>query len=178
MPDIPHKHVSVRTGEHMTHAHPDPDNEHGNWVPVYNEAPTSLKGNNMWSWLSPNGVVHGVTDDNKCVTCGHTHTRRVYCTNPEHKDGEHTAACTPPAEPCNKELRLIRAIFGLCPDCDRTSRHDHCYETALERWEAYWCGADVTLPTQEELDEEEDLRRERQYISRHSWDVDGYADNE
>lgn len=131
----------------------------------------------MREWTSLNGVTHATTDDGRCVTCGRTHNPGArYCTNPDHLDGEHNASCAPPAEPCNQELRLIRAIHGLCPDCDRADLHDHCYETALERWEAYWCGADVTLPTQEELDEEEDL--ERQWVSQHSWHVDGYADNE
>lgn len=47
---------------------------------------------------------------------------RTYCTNPSHQPGQHSAACCPPAEPGNPELRLLRAIFGLC---DRTDKHDH-----------------------------------------------------
>ena len=50
---------------------------------------------------------------------------RIYCMIPEHKDGEHGPECIPPAEPGNPELRLIRAIWGLCPDCDRTGDHTH-----------------------------------------------------
>lgn len=52
-------------------------------------------------------------------------TSRLYCTNPEHGDGEHDKSCTPPADPGNPELRLIRAIFGLCPDCDNPDDHEH-----------------------------------------------------
>lgn len=50
---------------------------------------------------------------------------RVYCTNPEHGDGEHSPSCMPPADPANPELRLIRAIWGLCPVCDETGEHAH-----------------------------------------------------
>lgn len=51
--------------------------------------------------------------------------RMTYCTDPSHRDGEHSAACTPPADPANPELRLLRAIFGLCGLCDRTEEHEH-----------------------------------------------------
>lgn len=50
---------------------------------------------------------------------------RVYCTQLEHGYGEHDQSCTPPADPENQELRLIRALWGLCPDCDRTDEHEH-----------------------------------------------------
>ena len=50
---------------------------------------------------------------------------RVYCTNPVHRDGDHDPSCIPPAEPDNPELRLMRAIWGLCPDCDDTEEHEH-----------------------------------------------------
>lgn len=51
---------------------------------------------------------------------------RVYCTvQPHHADGEHTADCVPPADPANPELRLIRAIWGLCSYCNRTDEHEH-----------------------------------------------------
>jgi hypothetical protein len=50
---------------------------------------------------------------------------RAYCTNPVHRPGEHSAACCPPAEPGNPELRLLRAIFGLCGLCDETEPHEH-----------------------------------------------------
>lgn len=49
----------------------------------------------------------------------------AYCTVPEHQDGEHSAACLPPADPGNPELRLIRAIWGLCSICDETTEHEH-----------------------------------------------------
>ena len=54
---------------------------------------------------------------------------RVYCTNPWHGHGEHTAACVPPAEPGNLDLRLIRALYGLCPDCNDLQPHTHEQET-------------------------------------------------
>lgn len=55
------------------------------------------------------------------------------CTVPEHQDGEHDASCCPPADPGNPELRLLRAIFGLCPICDVEAPHGHTdaeYEAA------------------------------------------------
>ena len=48
-----------------------------------------------------------------------------YCTEPPHQDGEHDPACAPPADPGNPELRLYRAIWGLCPDCDKAEDHEH-----------------------------------------------------
>lgn len=48
-----------------------------------------------------------------------------YCSNPLHVPGEHDATCVPPADPTNPELRLLRAIFGLCPLCDKTENHNH-----------------------------------------------------
>ena len=50
---------------------------------------------------------------------------RTYCTNSDHGYGEHDATCMPPAEPGNAELRLLRAIFGLCPLCDKVEEHEH-----------------------------------------------------
>jgi hypothetical protein len=32
---------------------------------------------------------------------------------------------TPPLDPGDPGARLLRAIFGLCPDCDRTDEHSH-----------------------------------------------------
>ena len=29
------------------------------------------------------------------------------------------------ADPANKELRLLRAVYGLCPNCNREDEHDH-----------------------------------------------------
>lgn len=49
----------------------------------------------------------------------------VYCTMPEHGYGEHTVACVPLADQNDKQLRLLRAIWGLCPDCNRTDEHEH-----------------------------------------------------
>jgi hypothetical protein len=50
---------------------------------------------------------------------------KAYCTNPDHQPGEHDQACTPPADPHDAALRLIRAVFGLCAVCDRSDDHDH-----------------------------------------------------
>ena len=55
---------------------------------------------------------------------GNTNPNVIYCTK-FHRDGEHDQSCIPPAEPKNKELRLIRAIWGLCPDCDNKEEHEH-----------------------------------------------------
>ena len=52
-------------------------------------------------------------------------TGRAHCTNPEHQPGDHDASCMPPADPNNPELRLLRAIYGLCSLCDRTEDHTH-----------------------------------------------------
>jgi hypothetical protein len=52
---------------------------------------------------------------------------KSYCTNPDHHDGDHDQSCMPPAEPMNGELRLLRAIFGLCGFCDRKDPHEHRY---------------------------------------------------
>lgn len=48
-----------------------------------------------------------------------------YCTVLGHKMGDHDQACVPAAVPGNPELRLFRAIMGLCPDCNRTEEHEH-----------------------------------------------------
>jgi hypothetical protein len=50
-----------------------------------------------------------------------------------HRQDQHTAACIPAADPRDKDLRLIRAVFGLCPDCDRTDVHSHMLESARTR---------------------------------------------
>lgn len=50
---------------------------------------------------------------------------KVYCTDASHGYGDHTAGCMPPADPSDRELRLLRAVFGLCPDCDETRSHVH-----------------------------------------------------
>jgi hypothetical protein len=47
------------------------------------------------------------------------------CTVPGHGDGEHNQSCVPPADPAYLALRLLRAIYGLCPDCDNEDHHDH-----------------------------------------------------
>jgi hypothetical protein len=51
--------------------------------------------------------------------------RTRYCGNPGHGYGDHSASCMPPADPSDPELRLLRAIFGLCPLCDRAGEHEH-----------------------------------------------------
>jgi hypothetical protein len=60
-------------------------------------------------------------------------TGKTYCTQ-GHADGEHDASCMPPADPSNPELRLIRAIFGLCAECDRTDMHGHAGGYLYEAW--------------------------------------------
>lgn len=52
----------------------------------------------------------------------------MYCTIPAHQDSEHDASCLPPADRNSPELRLIRAIWGLCGACDRTDDHDHDHD--------------------------------------------------
>lgn len=52
-------------------------------------------------------------------------TPRTYCTRPGHQEGQHDISCVPPAEPDNPELRLLRAIYGLCPDHDQCTPADH-----------------------------------------------------
>lgn len=64
----------------------------------------------------------------------------VICENgcPEGFTGRHKMSCPearkryeqerdeiPDADPANKELRLLRAIYGLCPDCDIREKHSH-----------------------------------------------------
>ena len=44
-----------------------------------------------------------------------------YCT----RRHEHGASCLPPADPRDPELRLLRAIYGLCPICDVPEPHRH-----------------------------------------------------
>lgn len=55
---------------------------------------------------------------------------RVYCASPQHKPGDHDITCMPPAEPRNPELRLLRAIYGLCPDHDACTPDMHTDEEA------------------------------------------------
>lgn len=55
---------------------------------------------------------------------------KTYCTR-GHQPGEHDASCMPPADPANPELRLLRAIYGLCSLCDRTDEHEHPDEELL-----------------------------------------------
>ena len=47
----------------------------------------------------------------------------THCTNSAHSPGQHDATCMPPADPSNANLRLLRAIFGLCPNCNETAPH-------------------------------------------------------
>lgn len=50
---------------------------------------------------------------------------KSYCTNPDHRDGDHDQSCMPSADPNNPELRLLRAIFGMCSDCDHPDPSHH-----------------------------------------------------
>lgn len=87
------------------------------------------------------------------------------CSNPDHGYGEHSADCVPDAEPHNPALRVLRVIFGLCPDCNETDPHEHgettcgscdelhpdgaCYEAAAARRrhrEACSKGEDIYCP--------------------------------
>ena len=43
----------------------------------------------------------------------------------------------PPVDPDNPETRLLRAIFGVCPDCEETESHEHSCRT---------CGKEQPLP--------------------------------
>jgi hypothetical protein len=56
-------------------------------------------------------------------------SRTYRCTR--HPVGEHDRTCVPPADPSNPELRLLRAIYGLCPDHDQCppGAHDEDQET-------------------------------------------------
>ena len=49
--------------------------------------------------------------------------RTYYCTR--HQPGEHDRSCVPPANPHDPELRLLRAIYGLCALCDNDQPHEH-----------------------------------------------------
>jgi hypothetical protein len=42
-----------------------------------------------------------------------------------HQPGQQDVSCCPPADPADAPTRLLRAIYGLCPDCDRTEPHSH-----------------------------------------------------
>jgi hypothetical protein len=42
-----------------------------------------------------------------------------------HSNGEHNSSCVPPADPGNLDLRLLRTIYGLCPDCNQITPHEH-----------------------------------------------------
>lgn len=45
--------------------------------------------------------------------------------NCNHEYGEHDITCAPPANPNSPEIRLLRAIYGLCPLCNITDDHEH-----------------------------------------------------
>lgn len=61
--------------------------------------------------------------DTPCMDC--QPPGRVFCTDPSHRPGQHNAECLPPADPADPELRLMRAIFGLCGLCKETEPHEH-----------------------------------------------------
>jgi hypothetical protein len=95
-----------------------------------------------------------------------------------------------PEDPAGEQESLMLSDEAKRADMRRRTRErladvlsvdrndDDEYGTAMERWEAYWCGANVTLPTQQELDDEEDAALELQWVNQRSWHVDGYADND
>jgi hypothetical protein len=56
-----------------------------------------------------------------------TASGKSYCTK-GHGYGEHDASCLPPADRHDPELRLLRAIFGLCSLCDVAEPHSHIPE--------------------------------------------------
>lgn len=68
---------------------------------------------------------------------------RVFCTVKGHKDGQHSKACVPAADPNDAHLRLFRAIIGLCPICDNPEEHEHEEEAIEEE-------RDVGAKTQEQ----------------------------
>jgi hypothetical protein len=41
------------------------------------------------------------------------------------EDGGYQPGDVPPPDPDSPETRLLRAIFGLCPECERTDPHYH-----------------------------------------------------
>lgn len=65
------------------------------------------------------------TDDGRTFCRLLTGVTRIYCTNPGHREGDHNRECTPPANPGNPELRLMRAIYGLCPYCNHDADGSH-----------------------------------------------------
>jgi hypothetical protein len=54
-------------------------------------------------------------------------TSPSYCTKPgeRHRPGQHDRTCVPAPDPGNPELKLLRAIYGLCPYCDNEQEHEH-----------------------------------------------------
>lgn len=48
-----------------------------------------------------------------------------------HENGHHDISCIPSADPNNGEVRLLRAIYGLCPLCDDNNEHSHSDEEYL-----------------------------------------------
>lgn len=51
---------------------------------------------------------------------------KVLCTKwPKCEPGKHSVDCIPPADPSSPEIRILRCVFGLCPDCDESPEaHD------------------------------------------------------
>lgn len=69
---------------------------------------------------------------------------RTYCTQ-DHEPGNHDASCMPPAEPGNPELRLLRAIFGLCPYCNEDGPMcEHACDLSIRVHVKLDCGCEFT----------------------------------
>lgn len=56
---------------------------------------------------------------------------KSYCTK-GCEPGMHDMSCMPAADATDPELRLLRAIFGLCPICDSMHEHEHSDEEYLD----------------------------------------------
>lgn len=112
------------------------------------------------------------------------------CTVPGHQPGEHTQECVPPANPDVPEIRLIRALHGLCPDHDTCPPGAHLevrvagrnivrvydgnhqvYEIDLyegETWtRGYYGSGHRTILAEAEVSTDPDVQRAATYIKRY-----------
>jgi hypothetical protein len=73
----------------------------------------------------------------QCGTC-----RSTFAVTTDTRTGEKAALPVPRADPASSPVRLMRAIFGACPDCDRTDEHEHTPRAMPPRLagRAFWCG--------------------------------------
>lgn len=93
---------------------------------------------------------------------------KTYCTK-GHGYGQHDASCMPPADPANPELRLIRAIFGLCPECNNRGLHVHqipesmagCWIDGHNGWHANYQVVDIAFDWGWHPEDETEVRRVR-----------------